>query len=91
MAHCQLAQGNLDPCQYQASRRSTRKAATTHIASQGLSIRTIMRAGDWAYTFTMYGHYIRRIPKEVLFRILEQTSASIQGVNVAKIATDNPC
>ena len=39
----------------------------------------------------MYGHYIRCLPKEVLVRILEQTLGTIQGVSVAKIATDNPC
>ena len=73
-----------------ASGGSTRKAAGTTVARQGASIRTIMEAGDWVHTSTMYGHYIRCMPKKVLVRILEQTSASIQGVNVAKIATDRP-
>ena len=73
-----------------ASGGSTRKAAATYTASQGASIRTIMEADDWAHTSTMYGHYIRWLPKEILVRIQVQTSASIQEVNVAKIATDNP-
>ena len=50
-----------------------------------------MEAGDWAHTSTMYGNYIRCLPNEVLVRNLEQTLASIHGVNVAKIATGNQC
>ena len=68
---------------------SIRKPAATYAASQGALNRVIMEAGDWAHTYMIYGYYIRCLPKEVLVRILEQTSASIQGVNVAKIATDN--
>ena len=69
---------------------SIRKAAATYVASQGASIMTIMEAGDLTHTSTLYGHYISCLPREVLVRIPEQTSASIQGVNVAKIATDTP-
>ena len=72
------------------SGRSNRKAAATYAASQGASIRTIMEVGDWADTSMMYGYYIRCLHGEVLVRILEQTSASMQRVNVAKIITDNP-
>ena len=67
-----------------------RTPAATYTDSQGASIRTIIEAGDWAHTSMMYGHYIRCLPREVLVRILEKTSASIQGVNVAKIATNSP-
>ena len=49
-----------------------------------------MEAGDWAHPSTLYGHYIRCLPREVLVRILEATSASIQEANVAKVATDQP-
>ena len=73
-----------------SSGESTRKAAANYVASQGASIRIIMDAGDWAHTSMMYGHYIRCPPREVLVGILEQTSAIIQGVNMTKIATDNP-
>ena len=62
-----------------ASGESTRKTATSYATSQGASIRTIMEAGDWDHISTIYGHYIRCLPKEVLVRILEQTLASIQG------------
>ena len=67
----------------------TRKAAATYATSQEASIRAIMEAGEWAHNSMIYGCYIRCLPGEVLVRILEQTSASIQGVNVAEIATDN--
>ena len=56
---------------------STRKVATSYTASQGASIKTIMEAGDWPHTFTMYGYYIRCLPRVVLARITEQTSGSI--------------
>ena len=74
-----------------ASGVSTRKAVATYMASQGPSIRMIMEAGILAHTSTMYGHYIRWLHQQVLVRILEKTLASIQGVNVAKIAADNAC
>ena len=90
MAQLPVGSKNLGLANTRASRGSTRKAAATYVASQGASIRTIMEAGDWAHTSTMYGHYIRCPPREILVRILQQTSAGIQGVNVAKISTDNP-
>ena len=73
-----------------ASGGSTRKAAATYVDSQGASIWAIMEPSDWAHTFMMYGQYIRCLPREVVVRNLQQTSDSIQGVNVAKTATDNP-
>ena len=56
------------------SRGSTRQAAATYAASQGADIRTIMETGDWAHTSTMYGHYIRCLPREDLVRILKHSS-----------------
>ena len=64
-----------------ASGWSTRKAAVTFAARLGASVKTIIGADDWAHTSMMYGHYIRYLPRGVLVRILEQTSASILGVN----------
>ena len=72
------------------SGRSNKKADITYATSQGVSIRTIIEAGDWNHTSTMCGHYMTCLPREVLVRILEQTSASIQGVHITKIAADNP-
>ena len=66
------------------------KAGATYMASQGASIRTIMESGDWAHISMVYGHYIRYLYKEILVRILEQTSIRVQGVNIARIAKDNP-
>ena len=42
---------------------STRKAATSYAANQGASIKTIIEAGDWAHTSTMYGLYIKCLPR----------------------------
>ena len=73
-----------------ASGGSIRKAAATYAAIQGASIRTIMKAGDWVHTSMMYGHYLGCLSREVLVRIMEQTSGNIQGINVTKIAIYNP-
>ena len=73
-----------------ASEWSTKKATAAYAASQGDSIRKSKETDDRAHVCTMYGHYIRCLPREVLVRILEQTLASIQGVKVAKKATDSP-
>ena len=50
----------------------------------------MMETGDWSHTSTIYGYYIRCLAIEGLVRILEQTSASIQGMNVATVTTDSP-
>ena len=49
------------------------KATVPYAASQGAPIKTIMGAGDWAHTSTMYGHHIRCLPREVLAKVIEQT------------------
>ena len=88
--NCQLAQRNFDPSKHQGFRRVNQESCCHLCGQPGTSIRTIMEAGDMAYTSMTYGHYTRYLPREVLVRILEQALASIQGVNVAKITTDNP-
>ena len=72
------------------SRSSTGKATTLYVTYLGPSIKIIMKAGDWAHTSTMYGHYISFLPIDVLIRIPEQTSGGVQGVAVATMAIDNP-
>ena len=72
-----------------ASGGSTRKAAISYAARKHISIKTIMESGDWAHTFTMYGNYIRCPPREVLLRIIKQTSGGIQVMNMVVVATDN--
>ena len=81
---------NLTLANIRTSGGSTIKAATFFAASHGASMRTIMEDGDQAYTSSIYGHYNRCLPREVLVRILEETSANIQGVHVARIVADNP-
>ena len=54
-----------------ATEGSTRNAVVSYAASQGASINTIIEAGDWAHISTMYGHYIKCLHGEVLFRIIE--------------------
>ena len=81
-----MAQETLTLANIRASRGSTRKAPASCAASQGASVE----AGDLVHTSTMYGHYLRYLPREVLVRIIEQTLGSIQEVNIAAVATDNP-
>ena len=59
-----------------------------HMLSRA-SIKMITEAGDWGHTFTMFGIYIRCLPREVLDRVLVQKSGSIQEINVAFVATNN--
>ena len=73
-----------------ASGGSIRKASTSYITNQGASIKTVTKAGDRAHASLMYGNYIRCLPTEVLFKILEQALTSIQGVNMATMTTNNP-
>ena len=47
-----------------------------------------MVPGSWPHTLMMYGHYIRSLSRDIKARILEQTSANIQGVKVAAVDTD---
>ena len=49
----------------------------------------IMEADALAHTYTMCGYYMKYLPREVLIKKLKQTLASIQGMNVANMATNN--
>ena len=70
---------------------SMEKAVTSHTASEETSVQTIIEAGNMGHTSTVYGHYIRGLPREVLVRIIQQTSGSIQEMNTAAVATEALC
>ena len=71
-----------------ASGGSTRKASASWAASKGVSIKTILDAGDWAHTSTAYRHYIKCLPEGVAQRIAEQISGSIQANVVGQLDVD---
>ena len=68
-----------------ASGGSTRKASASWAASKGVSIKTILEAGDWAHASTAYRHYIKCLPEAVAQRIAEQISGSIQANVVGQL------
>ena len=67
---------------------STRKASASWAASKGVSIKTILEAGDWAHASTAYRHYIKCLPEAVAQRIAEQISGSIQANVVGQLDVD---
>ena len=71
-----------------ASGGSTRKASASWVASKGVSIKTILEAGDWAHASTAYRHYIKCLPEAVAQRIAEQISGSIQANVVGQLDVD---
>ena len=71
-----------------ASGGSTRKASASWAASKGVSIKTILEAGDWVHASTAYRHYIKCLPEAVAQRIAEQISGSVQSNVVGQLDVD---
>ena len=45
---------------------STRAAATSFALARNVSLQTIMESADWSRSKTLFRHYIRLLPTEVL-------------------------
>ena len=71
-----------------ASGGLTRKASASWAASKGVSIKTILEAGNWAHTSTTYCHYIKCLPEAVAQRMAEQISGSVQANVVGQLDVD---
>ena len=67
---------------------SAQKASASWAASKGVSIKTILEAGDWAHMSTAYHHYIKCLPEAVAQRIAEQISGSVQANVVGQLDMD---
>jgi hypothetical protein len=63
----------------QASPGSTRAAAASLSLARNISIQTIMEAADWSRSTTMFRHYIRLLPSEVLLKIARSQSGNVQS------------
>ena len=71
-----------------ASGGSTKKALASWAASKGVSIKTILEAGDWAHASTTYCHYIKWLREAVAQRIAEQISGGVQVNVVGQLDVD---
>ena len=71
-----------------ASGGSTWKASASWVASKGVSIKMILKAGDWAHASTAYHHYIKCLPEALAQRIAEQISGSVQANVVGQLDVD---
>ena len=66
----------------------TQKALASWAVSKGVSIKTILEAGEWAHTSTAYRHYIKCLPEAVAQRIAEQISGSVQANVLGQLDMD---
>jgi hypothetical protein len=57
---------------------STRAAAASYALARNISLNAIMGAADWSQSTTMFKHYIRLLPQEVLSQIARQSSRNVQ-------------
>ena len=57
---------------------STRAAAASYALAGNISLNTIMQSADWSRSTTLFRHYIRLLPPEVLSHIARQSSRSVQ-------------
>jgi hypothetical protein len=57
---------------------STRAAATSFALARNISLNTVMNAADWARSTTMFRHYMRLLPAEVLARVASSAAANVQ-------------
>ena len=61
-----------------ASAGSIRAAAATYASASRVSLQRILEAADWSRASTMYNHYVRTLPDEIL-RTIRAKSDSVQG------------
>ena len=57
---------------------STRAAATSFSLARNISLNTVMNAADWSRSTTMFRHYMRLLPAEVLARVASASAANVQ-------------
>ena len=62
----------------QASPGSTRAAAASFALARNISLQSIMESADWSRSKTVFRHYVRLLPAEVLSHIARTTSGNIQ-------------
>ena len=63
----------------QASPGSTRAAAASFALARNISLQAVMTSADWSRTTTVFRHYVRLLPREVLAHIAQSTSGNVQA------------
>ena len=63
----------------ESSPGSTRAAAASFALARNISLKTIMESADWSQSTTLFRHYIRLLPPEVLSQIARQSSRNVQA------------
>ena len=57
---------------------STRAAAASYSLARNISLKTVMDAADWSRSTTLFRHYIRLLPPEVLAHVARRSAANVQ-------------
>lgn len=58
---------------------STRAAAASYSLARNVSMQTIMESADWSRSSTMFRHYVRLLPAEVLAHIARRSADNVQA------------
>jgi hypothetical protein len=56
----------------------TRAAATSFSLARNVSLNTVMNAADWSRSTTLFRHYLRLLPAEVLAHVASTSAANVQ-------------
>jgi hypothetical protein len=57
---------------------STRAAATSFSLARNISLNTVMNAADWSRSTTLFRHYMRLLPAEVLAHVASRSARNVQ-------------
>ena len=63
----------------QASPGSTRAAAASFALARNISLQSIMESADWSRSRTLFRHYVRLLPVEVLAHIASKEAGNVQS------------
>jgi hypothetical protein len=57
---------------------STRAAAASYSLARNISLNTVMDAADWSRSTTLFRHYMRLLPAEVLAHVASRSARNVQ-------------
>ena len=63
----------------EATPGSTRAAATSYALARNISLQSIMESADWSRSRTLFRHYVRLLPTEVLAHIASTEAGGVQS------------
>ena len=58
---------------------STRAAAASYSLARNISLNTVMDAADWSRSSTLFRHYMRLLPAEVLAHVARRSAGLVQN------------